>query len=90
MKYCHRCVREIIGACPKDTEASLEALSLDSSETKLMLIVMNYNSFDKIIIYEFMSRTTISCRTISAIKCGKNDRCRELPLGGTIIVLIVS
>lgn len=57
---------------------------------KLMLIVMNYNSFDKIIIYEFMSRRTISCRTIPTIKCGKNDRCRELPLGGTIIVLIGS
>lgn len=48
---------------------------------------MNYNSFGEIVIYDFMSRTTISCRTIPAIKCRKNDRCRELPLGGTIIVL---
>lgn len=79
-----------MGACPKDPEASLKGLSLDNSETKLMLIVMNYNSFDKIIIYESMSRSTISCRTIPAVKYGKNDRCRELPLGGTIIVLIGS
>lgn len=55
-------------AYPKDTEASLPGLSPDNSETKLMLRVMNYNSLDKIIIYESMSRSTISCRTIPTVK----------------------